>query len=128
VPNLGDITRLDWAAVPAVDVLTAGFPCQDISHAGRRAGITGARSGLWRHIAAAVRGLRHQFVFVENVAALCARGLDTVLTDLATLRYDATWLCLRASALGAAHHRDRLFILATPTHGDPGDAADPVRP
>jgi DNA (cytosine-5)-methyltransferase 1 len=125
VPNLGDITHLDWASVPRVDVLTAGFPCQDISHAGRRAGITGARSGLWRHVAAAVGGLRPHLVFVENVAALRTRGLGVVLTDLATLRYDTTWLCLRAADVDAAHRRDRLFLIATPTRNA---AAHPVPP
>ena len=125
IPNLGDITCLDWAAVPGVDVLTAGFPCQDISHAGRRAGIAGPRSGLWRHIAVAVGGLRPRLVFVENVAALRTRGLGVVLTDLAALRYDTAWVCLRASDVGAAHRRDRLFLLAARAARH---AADPVRP
>ena len=125
VPNLGDITGVDWHAVPRVDVVTAGFPCQDISHAGHRHGITGPRSGIWRAVADAVGVLRPGFVFVENVAALRNRGLDVVLADLAALRYDATWVCLRASDVGAAHRRGRLFLLATPTGSEP---ADTVRP
>jgi DNA (cytosine-5)-methyltransferase 1 len=125
VPNLGDITAVDWRAGPRVDILTAGFPCQDISDAGRRAGITGPRSGRWRHVAAAVGGLRPRLVFVENVAALRTRGLGVVLADLAALRYDTAWVCLRASDVGAAHRRDRLFLLAARAARH---AADPVRP
>jgi DNA (cytosine-5)-methyltransferase 1 len=113
VPNLGDLTRVDWATVPPVDLVTAGFPCQDISSAGRGAGIKkGTRSGLWTHIAAALGQLRPGFVLVENVAALRARGLGRVLADLAALGYDTQWASLRASDIGAAHRRDRLFVLA----------------
>ncbi|HUY45040.1 MAG TPA: DNA cytosine methyltransferase [Streptosporangiaceae bacterium] len=112
VPNLGDLTRVDWAAVPRVDLVTAGFPCQDISTAGRGAGIRkGTRSGLWNCIAEAVGQLRPGYVLVENVAALRTRGLGRVLADLATLGYDTQWASLRASDAGAAHRRDRLFIL-----------------
>ena len=86
VPNLGDITALDWAAVPPVDLVSAGWPCQDISYAGPGAGITeGTRSGLWLHIAAGLRHLRPGYVFLENVAALRTRGLGRVLADLAAL-------------------------------------------
>ena len=113
VPNLGDITALDWAAVPPVDLVTAGWPCQDISYSGTGAGITeGTRSGLWHCIADGLRHLRPQLVFLENVAALRTRGLGTVLGDLAALGYDTQWLCLRASDAGACHRRDRLFALA----------------
>ncbi|WP_319461477.1 DNA cytosine methyltransferase [Micromonospora sp. RTP1Z1] len=114
VPNLGDIRAVDWTTVEAVDVLTAGFPCQDISNAGKRAGIGGEHSSLWTCVADAVRVLRPQLVFVENVAALLRRGLDAVEGDLAAIGYDTGWLCLRASDIGAAHRRDRLFLLATP--------------
>lgn len=126
VPNLGDIRSLDWHTVARIDILTAGFPCQDISHAGTRRGITGPRSSLWTTVADAISVLRPGHLFVENVAALRNRGLDRVLADLAALRYDATWLCLRASDVGAAHRRDRFFLLATPTDGQ--DVADPLRP
>jgi len=113
VPNLGDLTRVDWAAVPPVDLVTAGFPCQDISTAGRGAGIgKGTRSGLWIRIAEAVGQLRPRYVLVENVAALRARGLGRVLADLAALGYDTQWASLRASDIGAAHRRDRIFVLA----------------
>jgi DNA (cytosine-5)-methyltransferase 1 len=135
IPNLGDIRTVDWTTVAPVDVLTAGFPCQDISDAGKREGIHGDKSSLWRCVADAVRVLRPGYVFVENVAALLRRGLD-VQTDLATVGYDTSWICLRASDIGAAHRRDRLFLLATrrelldqPGGDDSGrDPADAVRP
>ncbi|QOC94388.1 DNA cytosine methyltransferase [Micromonospora craniellae] len=130
VANLGDIRTVDWTRVPPVDIVTAGFPCQDISNAGRRAGITGAHSSVWNHVADAVRVLRPRLLFVENVAALLRRGLDVVHRDLATIGYDTSWLCLRASDIGAAHRRDRLFLLATPTppRGGGADVADTLRP
>jgi DNA (cytosine-5)-methyltransferase 1 len=113
VPNLGDLRAVDWAAVPKVDLVTAGFPCQDISTAGAGAGIKeGTRSGLWMHIAEAVRQLRPAGVLVENVAALRSRGLGRVVGDLAGLGYDTQWASLRASDIGAAHRRGRLFVLA----------------
>jgi DNA (cytosine-5)-methyltransferase 1 len=112
-PNLGDITAVDWSSVEPVDVVCGGFPCQDISNAGKRAGITGARSGLWSFYADAVRHLRPRHVYVENVGALLVRGLGTVLGDLAEMGYDATWGCVRASDAGAPHRRERVFIVAT---------------
>ncbi len=113
VPNLGDVTALDWARVPPVDLVGAGWPCQDISYAGPGAGITeGTRSGLWLHIADGLRHLRPSYVYLENVAALRTRGLSKVLGDLAALGYDAQWTCLRAADAGAAHRRDRLLILS----------------
>ncbi len=130
VPNLGDIRTVDWHTVTPVDIVTAGFPCQDISNAGTRTGITGIHSGLWTTIAHAVRALRPRYVYVENVAALLRRGLDRVQGDLATLGYHTRWTCLRASDIGAAHRRDRLFLLAAhPGHPDSGgDPTDAVRP
>ncbi|MFC0532115.1 DNA cytosine methyltransferase [Phytohabitans kaempferiae] len=127
VPNLGDIRAVDWPGVEPVDVLTAGFPCQDISNAGKRAGIHGVHSSLWKTVADAVRALQPPLVFVENVAALLRRGLDVVHADLAALGYDTRWLCLRASDIGAAHRRDRLFLLAIRTDRAADDVADAVR-
>ncbi|WP_432832978.1 DNA cytosine methyltransferase [Dactylosporangium sp. CA-092794] len=129
VANLGDIRAVDWGAVEPVDVLTAGFPCQDISNAGKRAGITGAHSGLWSAVVDAVRALHPPVLYVENVAALLRRGFDRVQSDLAALGYDTRWLCLRASDVGAAHRRDRLFLLAVPAgvFDERADVADPVR-
>ncbi|XVV10880.1 DNA cytosine methyltransferase [Actinoplanes sp. CA-131856] len=128
VVNLGDIRTVDWNTVAPVDILTAGFPCQDISNAGRRAGITGKNSSVWTSVAGAVRALLPPLVFVENVAALLHRGFDVVHADLAAIGYDTRWVCLRASDVGAAHRRDRLFLLASrPGHPAGFDAADTVR-
>ncbi|HTZ44869.1 MAG TPA: DNA (cytosine-5-)-methyltransferase [Jatrophihabitans sp.] len=125
-PNLGDIRTLDWKHVEPVDVLTAGFPCQDISGAGRRAGIKhGTRSGLFFDVVQAIRGLRPPVVVVENVAALRWRGggLDTVLTELHHAGYDCLWTTLRASDIGAPHRRERVFLLAWPRHAPVRNAA-----
>ncbi|MEV3856082.1 DNA cytosine methyltransferase [Streptomyces sp. NPDC050095] len=115
-PNIGDITSYDWSQLAGqVDIVTAGFPCQDISNAGKRVGIDGKRSGIWRNVAEAIRVLRPRLALLENVSALRIRGLGTVVADLAAIGYDARWVCVRASAVGAAHHRDRWFCLAHPT-------------
>lgn len=99
--------------MPRVDGLTAGFPCQDLSLAGKGAGIeNGERSGLWREVARIIDVQRPDIVFLENVRALLPRGFDHVLADLACLGFDAEWTCLRASDVGAPHRRDRIFILA----------------
>ena len=113
VPNLGDITKVDWNEVEKPDVICGGFPCQDISVAGRGAGIKeGTRSGLWSEYARAIRELQPRYVVVENVAMLARRGLVRVLGDLASLGYDAEWFTIRASDVGAPHRRERLFIIA----------------
>ncbi|MGA6171497.1 DNA cytosine methyltransferase [Streptomyces sp. NPDC012600] len=120
-PNLGDITQIDWHALAGnVTTITAGFPCQDISIAGRGAGINGTRSGIWRNVAKAVRIIRPDIVFLENVAVIRRRGLPEVLGSLAESGYDAKWCCYRASGVGAAHHRDRWFCVAVPqdSHGE----------
>ena len=118
VPNHGDITAIDWSKVEPVEVLTGGFPCQDLSYAGKGAGIKeGTRSGLWFEYVRAIRALRPRIVIVENVAALLGRGLDIVLGDLAACGFDASWSVLRASDVGAAHRRERLFIVATAAYG-----------
>ena len=112
IPNLGDLTWLDWRTAEAVDIVAAGFPCQDISYNGRGAGIEkGARSGIWKNIVTGLRLLRPKLVVVENVAAIRRRGLDRVLGDLAELGYYAVWTSLRASDIGAPHRRERVFIL-----------------
>ena len=96
----------------AVDVICGGFPCQDISDAGLRAGLDGERSGLWSEIARLTGELRPRFVIVENVAALLGFDFGRVLGDLASLRYDAEWHCIPAGYVGAPHERDRLWIVA----------------
>ncbi|WP_091514035.1 DNA cytosine methyltransferase [Amycolatopsis sacchari] len=114
-PNLGDITAVDWREVPRVDVITAGFPCQDISTAGKRVGIRkGNRSGLFYHVLDAIRVLRPALVVLENVAALRWKngGFDKVLGHLAEAGYDTQWTSLRAGDIGAPHRRERLFVLA----------------
>ncbi len=133
-PNLGDLRAVDWARVEPIDVLVAGFPCQDISAAGKRAGIEkGGRSGLWTDIVASVRVLRPALIVVENVAALRWKngGLHRVLGDLAEAGYDALWRSVRAADIGAAHRRERVFLLAwlrEPHTGRRGrDAADTDR-
>lgn len=113
----GDITQIDFNSVQPIDVLTGGFPCQDISNAGKRAGITGSRSSLWKYYAEAIRVLRPKYAVIENVSALTKRGLDVVLSDLASLGYDAEWHCLSASSVGAPHRRDRIFVIAYPSCG-----------
>src|SRR5579863_716914 len=97
-----DVRAID-ASAPRVDVICGGFPCQDVSNAGKRAGIDAERSGLWSEFARVVGVLRPRFVVVENVSALLGRGMDRVLGDLAALGYDADWSTLRASDVGAPH-------------------------
>jgi DNA (cytosine-5)-methyltransferase 1 len=95
-----------------VDVICGGFPCQDISTAGKGEGLRGERSGLWREYARLIGEIRPRYVIVENVAALLFRGLSDVLGDLASLGYDAEWHCIPASYIGAPHRRDRIWIIA----------------
>lgn len=114
-PNLGDISTVDWSTVPPIDILTGGFPCQDISQAGKGAGIKeGTRSGLWFRMHDAVCRLRPRLVLVENVSRLRSRGLDIVLGQMAEVGYDGCWVSLRASDVGAPHRRDRLFLTFYP--------------
>jgi DNA (cytosine-5)-methyltransferase 1 len=91
-----------------VDVVSGGFPCTDISCAGKGAGIDGEASGMWRHMARIIGEVRPRFVFVENSPMLVVRGLDRVLGDLAALGYDARWGVVGANAAGAPHRRDRI--------------------
>ena len=95
-----------------VDVVSGGFPCQDISVAGKGAGLDGERSGMWRHMARIVREVEPRYVFVENSPALTFRGLDRVLGDLAAMGYDARWGVLGADDAGAPHKRERIWIVA----------------
>lgn len=113
IPNLGDLTTIDWQEVVPVDIICAGFPCQDISYNGRGAGIEkGVRSGIWKNISEGIRVLQPRVVVVENVAGIRRRGLDRVLGDLAAVGYYSVWTSLRASDIGAPHRRERVFILA----------------
>ena len=112
VSRFEDIRRVGRRQLAPVDIICGGFPCQDISNAGKREGITGSRSGLWSEFARVIREVRPTYVLVENVAALRVRGLGRVLGDLATLGFDCEWDCIPAAALGAPHRRDRLFVIA----------------
>ena len=147
VPNLHDVTAVGWEQVEPIDILTGGFPCQDVSSAGRRAGMTdGTRSGLWSHMAHAIDVLRPQLVVIENVGGLFSaeatsvveshplclgdggtgsdtvllRAIDAVLSTLSELGYDAEWTALRAADVGAPHGRLRVFITAHPSGGGSG--------
>jgi DNA (cytosine-5)-methyltransferase 1 len=100
-----------------VDIVAGGFPCQDISYAGKGAGLAGERSGLFYEAMRIVRDMGPRIVVLENVAALLTRGLDQVLGTLASLGYDAEWDCLPASSLGASHYRNRIFVVATNANG-----------
>ena len=112
-PIWNDVTTFDgrpWRGI--VDVISGGFPCQDISAAGRGAGIDGERSGLWSEMARIIGEVRPRFVFVENSPMLISRGLGRVLADLATLGFDAKWGIVGAHHTGAPHKRDRIWVLA----------------
>lgn len=109
----GDVRLFDPSEYAGkVDCIHAGFPCQDISVAGKQAGVAeGTRSGLYREVLRIAGVVRPKQLFLENVSAILSNGLGTVLGDLAALGYDCRWLCIRASDVGAPHHRDRWFAL-----------------
>ena len=112
-PIWDDVQTFDgkpWRGL--VDVVSGGFPCQDISSAGKGAGITGSRSGMWSHMARIIGEVRPQFVFVENSPLLVSRGAGLVIGDLAEMGYDCQWAIISASDLGAPHQRDRFWLLA----------------
>ena len=114
VPIYEDVRTLKADQLGHVDVVCGGFPCQDISNSGKRMGIEGERSGLWREFARLIGELRPRFAIVENVAAINFRGLGRVLADLAALGYDAEWHVIPAWTLGAPHERERCWIIAYP--------------
>lgn len=118
VPCYHDVRTLSASRLEAdgiwPDVLVGGFPCQDISVAGKGAGLEGEQSGLWNEYLRLIGEVRPKFVVVENVAALLNRGLGDVLSGLASCGYDAEWDCLPASFVGAPHNRDRIWIVAYP--------------
>ena len=114
VPIHDDITTFNPKPYSA-DVVCGGFPCQDISLAGKQAGIKqGTRSGLFYELIRVLRLVRPQYVILENVSAILANGLDTVLGELAQAGLDAEWACIPASAVGACHQRDRWWLVAYP--------------
>lgn len=112
-PIWDDVQTFDghpWRGI--VQVISGGFPCQDISAAGKGAGIDGERSGMWREMARIIHEVRPRFVFVENSPMLTSRGLGAVLGDLASMGFDAQWGVLGAADVGAPHQRDRIWIVA----------------
>jgi DNA (cytosine-5)-methyltransferase 1 len=139
VPNYRDVSTVDWESVEPVDILTGGFPCQDLSNAGKRAGLQeGTRSGLWSEFYKAITVLKPKMVIIENVRGLLSakadsgmeyeteimdqadrgiilRALGAILGDLADIGYDAKWTGVRASDAGAPHQRFRVFIVAKPS-------------
>jgi DNA (cytosine-5)-methyltransferase 1 len=143
VPNYRDVSSVDWDSVEPVDILTGGFPCQDLSLAGKRAGLQeGTRSGLWSEFYKAITILKPKMVIIENVRGLLSakadsgmeygteimeqaergtvlRALGAVLGDLADIGYDARWTSVRASDAGAPHQRFRVFIVAYPQGSRP---------
>ena len=149
VPNLGDVSTIDWSQVEPVDIICGGSPCQDLSTAGRRAGMTdGTRSNLWVMMREAISHIRPQRVVWENVRGAYSaradsamesdprllgdhpagqpalRALGRVLGDLADLGYDAQWCGLRAADVGAPHGRFRVFLLATDARCERGNEGD----
>lgn len=132
VPNYHDVTAVQWSTVPPVDVITAGYPCQPFSLAGRRKGTDDERH-LWPHIAEAIRRIRPGLVILENVPGHRSLGFGAVLGDLASIGYDAQWQSVCASDVGAPHGRERVFIAASDTGSEAGRlrpglcASDPGR-
>lgn len=108
-----------WRGV--VDVVSGGFPCQDISAAGKGAGISGERSGLWREMARIVREVGPRFVFVENSPVLTSRGLGTVLGDLAGMGFDARWCVLGGFEGGSPSDGKRIWVVGSADHGSDGE-------
>lgn len=112
-PIWDDVRTFDgrpWRGM--VDIITGGFPCQDISVAGDGDGLDGERSGLWRDMRRIIGEVGCRYVLVENSPALTVRGLGTILGDLASLGYDASWGVLGAHHAGAPHERERIWIVA----------------
>ena len=116
VPIYDDVSTLKGSDLGTIEIITGGFPCQDLSVAGKGAGLEGARSGLWWQFHRLIKEAQPRWVIAENVSALRSRGLDQVLRSLDQIGYDAEWHCIPASAVGAPHQRDRIWILAYPRH------------
>ena len=115
VPNIGDITKVDWSQVEPVDIITGGYPCQPFSNAGLRKGKNDERH-LWPYVRDAIGAIRPRLAVLENVRGHLTLGFGDVLADLASMGWDARWGIVRAAEAGAPHNRARLFILANPEH------------
>ncbi len=114
VPNFGDVRELKFDG--DVDIITGGFPCQDISlaNSGSMPGIYGEKSGLWFEFYAQIERHRPSWAVIENSSVLRSRGLDRMLDGLSKIGYDAEWHCIPATAVDAPHSRDRLYVIAYP--------------
>jgi len=113
-PIWDDVQTFDgkpWRGI--VDVVSGGFPCQDISAAGKGGGIEGERSGMWAHMARIIGEVRPKYAYIENSPMLTIRGFETVLADLAQMGFDAEWGVLGADYIGLPHHRERIWVLAS---------------
>jgi DNA (cytosine-5)-methyltransferase 1 len=121
-PIWDDVQTFDgkpWRGI--VDVVSGGFPCQDISVAGKGDGLDGKRSGMWREMARIIGEVRPRFAFVENSPMLVTRGLERVLADFTSMGYDSRWGVISAADIGAKHKRERIWILAnTNSYGNIG--------
>jgi DNA (cytosine-5)-methyltransferase 1 len=142
-PIFGDIRAFNGEGYAAsytglVDVISGGFPCQDISCAGKGAGITGERSGMWFEMESAIRTVRPLYVFIENSPMLLVRGFERVICGLSEMGFDAAWGIVSAADVGAPHLRERVWILAhNPLNGrregrkgrlDPSNQREPKQP
>ena len=117
VPIFDDVSTLRGKDIEEkIDVICGGFPCQDISLAGKGAGLEGKRSGLWSEFKRLIEEIKPKYAIIENVSALRSRGLDQVLREISEIGYDAEWHCITASSVGAPHRRDRIWIVAYPRH------------
>ena len=114
IPIYNDIKELNGNEFKEIDLITGGFPCQDISIAGRGAGIGGKRSGLWAEMHRIIGDVRPRFVLIENVPMLTIRGGTRVIADLAEIGYDAEWQIISAADVGACHLRKRIWVVAYP--------------
>ena len=126
-PIWSDVCSFDgkpWKGI--VDVVSGGFPCQDISSAGRGAGVDGDKSGLWKEMARIIDEVRPEYVFVENSPLLIGRGLAVVISDLAEIGFDCQWSRVSAKELGAPHKRDRLWLAGRNVRDTAGEGL-PVR-
>ena len=123
VPMFDDVSNLKGKDIEEkIDVICGGFPCQDISLAGKGAGLAGKRSGLWSEFHRLIKEIRPKYAIIENVSALRSRGLDQVLGALSEIGYDAEWHCITAASVGAPHRRDRIWIVAHSRHRGRGDS------
>jgi len=111
-PIWDDVTTLKSELLPRIDIISGGFPCQDLSVAGHGKGLEGSRSGLFFEIVRLARDLRPRFIFLENVPAIRSRGLHTVVQELSEIGFNCRWTMLSASEVGAPHKRERWFLLA----------------